>query len=323
MATANYAIHLNGTTQYFTIADNASFDYATGNAFTFGLVFRLDSDYETQTKPQYLWSRQNQHAMYIDHGELVYYFNGAGGPQTWRTGEYVVPERTYHLTLTGAESTNTTVVLYLDGEAKATTALTGGMPNDTNTALYVGVDYGHVTAGQFMKGNICGFYQSNTTAISAANALIAYNSGVYDIDTVHAIVGLVDGIGFVENTGTTYDNALNAGVDGAGQGTPTWLRTVNPLQKTDYNGNSFGRILEMTGVGQRISIPLCIRKIKFLDATAADQAVELKDVAGNLVYRDESNADDYINETDFYNGLIVNGLETTTCGGGRVLVYIS
>jgi hypothetical protein len=320
--TVNYAIHLNGTTQYFTVADDVSHDYATGDAFTFGLCFRLDSDFITdQTKDPYLWSRENQHSMRLESGKLVYYFNGAGGAQTWRTGVRLTPEKYHCVILTGSEDTDTTLVLYVDGAVAATIELTGGMPSDTDTALYVGVDY-DTTTGQFLKGNICGWFQSADTAISAADALTAWNGGVYDADTIEAITGLDDAISFEENSGTTYDNAINDGLDGAGQGTPTWVNTVDPLAKHDYNGSG-GISYDFTGVGQNTAKLLKIKQIDWKGEAIADgDELDITDWDGNRVFHTWAKADDTGEIKEFIPARIVKGLKTVTMDHGYVHVYI-
>lgn len=315
MGTANYVIHLDGVNQHWTIADDASLDYATSNAFTFGLWFWLDSDY-TKTGRTYLWSRQNQHEMYIESGELIYYFNGAGGAVTWRTGIKVVPQHVYFLCLTGTESTDTTLKLYVDGELKETEEVTGGMPNDTNTSLYFGIDYG-TTSGQYFKGNMTGFFQSNDTAVALSDVVTMWNSGVYDIDTTEGITGLDDSIGFEEDTGTAYDNALNEGLDGAGQNTPVWVDYM------DLGMKAHDRILVLGSIVEQWDGRLCIKSIEWKGEDIADgDELVLTNYAGKTVFHTWAKADDTGESKDFDPVEVWNGVKMPTCGHGLVFLYL-
>ena len=304
MSTVNYAIHLNGTSQYANRAHHANFDYATGNAFTMGLVFRPDYGYETLAAQQYLWHRYGQHSCYIESGEIIYYINGATAAVTWRTGVRVNAQHTHFLVITGAESTDTTLKLYLDGTLRATYAMTGGLPADTNTVFYVGCHYTGSTASLFFKGNICSWFQSNTTAITAANVLTQYHGGVYDIDVTEAITGLVDSVGFEEAmTGTTYDNALSAGIDLAGQGTPIWVNTVNPMGRTDYNGfNSQFPNFTSYGAGQSFYGTLVIQSIQLVGPTGT---ASLTDWNGGVFYTETAAGIKYFSPPKIVQGIKV------------------
>lgn len=315
MATTNYAIRLDGVNQHWTINDNASFDYATGNAFTFGLWFWADYDYKSFSPDKaYLWSRENQHEMYIDNGELIYYFNGAGGAITWRTGVNIAPQRVHFLCITGSESTDTTLYLYLDGELKATKEVTGGMPSDTNTNLYFGIDYG-TTANQYFKGTMTGFFQSKDTAVSASDVSTMWNSGVYDIDTTKAITGLDDSIGMEENTGTTYDNALNAGVDGAGQNTPLWENYL------DLGFKTYDKMIELKNVGACLDMWLSVARVIWEGEDIADgDELKLVDSNGKVVLHEWSKTSDVGLDKGFETSLWWNGIEVSTLGHGKVLI---
>ena len=312
MATANYAIHLDGVNEHWTISDDASFDYATGNNFTFGIWFWRDHDDNSTSTRSYLWSRENQHAMYIESGELVYYFNGAGGAVTWKTGVRVEKEKVHFLCLTGAESTNTTLNLYLNGKLEATKLVTGGMPADTDTNLYFGIDY-DTTAGYYLKGSMTGWFQSKDTAITAANVTTAWNSGVYDIDTTEAIVGLDDSIGFEENTGTTYDNALNAGIDGGGQNTPVWVAYLDLGQK------AYDKQLHLTGVGECLSRPVVVSGLYWRgDAIADGDELKITDKNDKVVFNYIATTADTGFNVEFFHLVFANGIEVATLGNGQV-----
>ena len=316
MATANYAIHLDGVSKHWTISDHANLDYATGNAFTFGLWFRPDYDCFTQTKKIYLWSRQTHTEAFIEGGKLFYHFDGHTTDVTWDTGIRIIPEKTYFLCITGSESTNTTLTAYIDGASVATTTVVGGMPDDTDKALYFGVDYG-TTSGQFFKGTMTGFFQSNTHAITAANVLTAFNDGVYDIDTTEAITNLVDSIGMEENSGDTYDNALSAGVDGAGVNTTVWTPYLDLGQKV------YAKQLYLSAVGECYGKPLIVQRIIWEGEAIEDgDEVKLTDTNDLVVYHEYAQADDTGKNQQNIPPEIWNGLKVVALGHGNVRIQL-
>jgi hypothetical protein len=221
------------------------------------------------------------------------------------------------LCLTGSEDTDTTLKLYINGELKATKVVIGGMPADTDTSFYVGVDYG-TTTGYYLKGTITGWFQSKDTAISAANVLTAWHSGVYDIDTTEAITGLDDSIGFEENTATTYDNALHAGVDGAGQGTPIWLKYIDLGQK------AYDNQLHLTGVGECIGRTLVIQGFEWRgDGISDGNEVKLTDKNGKVIFDYIATADDTGIQLYLSQLIATQGLIVATLGAGEVDVRLA
>jgi hypothetical protein len=207
--------------------------------------------------------------------------------------------------------------VYLDGLLVGTTTLTGGMPDDTDTILYVGTYHSGVSASLFLNGTLCEWFQSNTTAFSAANVVTAWNSGVADIDTLEAITGLIDNIGFEENTGTSYAGGKAGSVSGAGVGTPLWATTPNLGMKTMAKG------FVLTTVGEAYGLPVMLRSIEWLgDAIADGDDVELVDVHGKTLFAQDAKADDTGFVKEFDQGEIWNGFSVKTLGHGTLRLYV-
>jgi len=319
MATVNYGFHFDGVSMHWKLADDASHDYATGDAFTFGLWFNRDYDDDSAFTRSYLWSRENQHECYIHNNEIVYYINLATTAVTWNTGVKVGQrERTHLLVITGEEAAGTTTLnLYLDGKLKATkVCAANAMPADVATELFFMIDYG-TTAGYYFKGSMTGWFQSNDTAITAANVLTIWNDGVYDIDTTEAIAGLDDSIGMEENTGTTYDNALNAGIDGAGQNTPVWVTYL------DCGRAAHAGALHLRTVGQCTHEGLVIKRIMWEGEDIADgDELELTNWHDKIIFHAWSRTADTGDDVDFVPPLLTQGVKTTILGHGTVHLYL-
>jgi hypothetical protein len=316
MATAGYAIKLNGTTQYMTVADSAHHDYATGNAFTFGVRFWLDYDYDSSRTKHYIFHRANQHSAWIENGHIWYYHNGVTAAVTYDTGIKVVPEHLYQLVITGSESTNTTLKFYIDGSLEHTETMTGELAADTNTILYVGAYYSG-SASLFLNGTLCEWFQSNTTAFSAANVVTAYNAGIPDIDTIEAISGVIDNIGFEENTGTTYAGGIAGTVSGAGVGTPVWA-TYGDLGLSLHQN-----CIHLSAVGEMYNKQLFVSGLTWEgDAIADGDTLELTDINDNSVYYYIAKTDDTGPNDIFSCPRFWHGLKVKTLGHGSVHVYL-
>ena len=318
MATANYAIHLDGVNMHYSIADDVSHDYATGNAFTFGMWLKRDADDDSARTRSYLFSREGQHEAYIENDELIYYINLKTVAVTWRTGIQLAKDHTHLVVFTGAEvSGASTLKIYIDGLLKGTLAnASNAMPDDVAKSLFVGSDFG-TTAGYYLKGTLSGWFQSNTTAIPASAVTTAWNNGTYDIDTTEAVTGLVDSIGMEENTGTSYDNALNAGLDGAGQNTPVWFDVINPMDGNSYRKN-------FTGVGQNTRQKVIVNKFRLDGEDIADASeVKVTDWAGNVVWNEfVVTADTGIEKRLFGRQQCIEGLKVVTLGAGTLIVEL-
>lgn len=327
MATLNYAIHLNGSNEHWTLADDAELDYAGGDAFTFGLWLKPDWDYLTvgAALDKYIFSRNGTHALYADQsreGKLNYYFESADGAVTWETSLLLLPDRANFIMLTGAESGgDTTLCLYHQGVLHDTTVLSShAMPADTNTALYVGVDYG-TTTNKYFKGSMTGWFHDNDAALTAANALTLWNNGAYDIDTTEAL-SMDSSIGFEENTGATFDNALHALWDGAGQNTPTWVNRLDPTSAAAEQNQAQTINLDFTGVGQNTHKTLIVDNIKWHGDSIADaDQLELTEWDGSRVIRHFAEADDVGLNRRLY-GQIVRGLKVKTMDHGVIMVTV-
>jgi len=191
------------------------------------------------------------------------------------------------------------------------------MPADAATELFFCIDYG-TTPGYYFKGKMTGWFQSNDTALSAAKVSIAWNSGVYDIDTTEAIGGLVDSIGFTENSTTTYDNALNAGLDGAGTGTPLWVVTLDLGRSTHDKG------LEFWAVGENTAQSLLVDKIVW-EGEDIDDGNELSivNITDDIVFHAWAVAADTGDAKSWSPPNPVHGLKVKTMTNGVCRVYLA
>ena len=316
-ATEDYAIHLNGTSQYWQINDHANLDYAVSDAFTIGIWIRRDWDdhlpgttYEGHNS--YIFARNGFQSLHIDtNKQLVYWLNCASGAFTWETGVAIsTRDERYFIAITGVETDEvTTLILYINGVAMATTTC-GTMPDDTNQVLIFGMHNGGA-AGTHFKGSMTGFMQSNSDALTAANILSIWNDGVYDIDTTEAILGVGnDSIGFEEYEGIDYDNALTAGVDGIGTGTPDWNHELDPFW-WDSEGKG-GRLLKMGGASHNTGHWVKIRKIMWI-STALHPIVDgdilrLTDKHGRQFVHEIANLADTGTVVEYRNGFQVDGI---------------
>ncbi len=348
MATQNYAIKCNGTSQYYTIPDGAGLDFATANYFSIGMWLRPDWDVytlDTLSLNPYLWSRNNQLELYLKKnegeqrpgksGNLYFYMKSALVPFTWDTGYKILPDMTYFIVITGTETTSvTTLKLYVNGDLVATKTDGSDMPADTNTAFYVGADYG-TTTGQFFKGNLSSFFLDNSAGavLTAAQIKTLWNDGVQDMDVMIALTLDIE-IPFDDFTAVTYDNDGSAGAagDGTGVGTPEWMMKLDPMNAKCEMGTGkpqSGKTYEFTGVGQNTGKTLFLDRIVFVESGAGTVSDELKieDRNGALILHHYTEAADYGYDRDFY-GREVKGLtiviqpNTTQTPDGQIYVTV-
>ena len=348
MATQNYAIKLNGTSQYYTIPDHAGLDFATANYFSIGMWFRPDWDalqLDTLGLSPRLWSRENQLELYLTKkiqdnikggsAELTFYLESALVPFTWHTGVRIHTDRSYFIVITGTETTSvTTLKLYLNGDLVATKTDGSDMPADAATAFYVGVDYG-TTTGQYFKGNLSSFILDNSAGavLTAAQISTLWNDGVQDMDIMVALTLDVE-IPFNTFTAVTYDNDGSAGAaaDGTGVGTPEWMMKLDPMNAKCEMGTGkpqSGKTYEFTGVGQNTGKTLFLDRIVFVESGAGTVSDEIKieDRNGALIMHHYTEAADYGYDRDFY-GREVKGLtvvvqpNTTQTPDGQVYITV-